>query len=153
MLPYLEDPSPVVASAQLFSAGTGLYTVREAALYARLHPTVLNRWLFGNKRVLHPQIGSAGEKVVTFLDFVQALAVRAIRTQHKIALDKVRLAIEVAEKEFQVSFPLARRHTIYLLDRDIQIVPELDGDQNISKPGFGNKGKAMSDWCSPAFPA
>ncbi len=121
----------MVASAELFTAGTGLYTVREAAFYARIHPTVLSRWLFGNKsgdRVLHPQIDQEGEKVVTFLDFVQALAVRAIRTQHKIALDKVRTAIEVAEQEFQVKCPLARRHTIFLLGRDIQIVPELDGD-------------------------
>lgn len=121
----------MVAPAQIFIAGTGLYSVREAALYARLHPTVLRRWLFGNssgERVLHPQIEQPGEKVVTFLDFVQALAVRAIRTQHQIALDKVRTAIEVAEQEFQVKWPLARRHTIYLLGRDIQIVPELNGD-------------------------
>ncbi|MBS0657721.1 MAG: hypothetical protein JSR82_05665 [Verrucomicrobia bacterium] len=114
----------------LFTQRTGLYTPREAAFYARLHPSVLNRWLYGNKsgsRVLHPQLTGTGEKVVTFLDFVQALAVRAIRQQHRIALDKIRQAIERAEAEFGLNYPLARLHTTYLLDRDIQIVPQIGG--------------------------
>jgi hypothetical protein len=121
----------MIASVELFTAGTGLYTTREAALYARLHPSVLSRWFFGNKsgdRVLHPQIADEGERVVTFIDFVQALAVRAIRQQHRIALDKVRTAIETAEKQFGLKWPLARKHTTYLLGREIQIVPEIGGN-------------------------
>lgn len=121
----------MIAPANLFTAGTGLYTPREAALYARLHPSVLSRWLFGNKsgdRVLAPQISENEKRVVTFLDFVQALAIRSIRQQHHISLDKIRTAIDRAENDFNVKWPLARRHTTYLLDRDIQIVPEIGGD-------------------------
>ena len=120
----------MVSTANLFTAGTGLYTLREAALYARLHPSVLSRWLYGNKsgeRVLAPQIDGE-RRVVTFLDFAQSLAIRAIRQQHHISLDKIRTAIDCAENEFGVKWPLARQHTTYLLGRDIQIVPEAGGN-------------------------
>lgn len=47
----------------IFTEHTGLYTPREAAFYARMHPSVLNRWLFGNKSgnwVLQPQREAQG---------------------------------------------------------------------------------------------
>jgi uncharacterized protein (DUF433 family) len=117
------------AASTLFTAGTGLYTPREAALYARLHPSMLTRWLYGNKsgeRVVTPQLDGE-ERVVTFLDFVQTLAIRSIRQQHHISLDKIRTAIDQAENVYGVRWPLARKHTTYLLGRDIQIVPEAGG--------------------------
>jgi hypothetical protein len=120
----------MVTVAEIFTAGTGLYTPREAALYARLHPSVLTRWLYGNKcgeRVVSPQF-DRDQRVVTFLDFVQTLAIRAIRQQHHISLDKIRTAIDTAENTFGVQWPLARKHTTYLLGRDIQIVPEAGGN-------------------------
>ena len=83
----------MLATPELLTAGTGLYTLPEAALYSRLHPAVLGRWLFGNKsggRVLSPQIADDEQRAVTFLDFVQALAVRSIRQQHRLSLDKIR---------------------------------------------------------------
>ena len=76
--------------------------------------------------MLAPQMDSE-HRVVTFLDFVQALAIRAIRQHHHISLDKIRTAIDRAENEFKVQWPLARKHTIYLLGRDIQIVLEAGG--------------------------
>ena len=121
----------MVAPLDPFTAGLGFYTPREAAFYARLHPSVLGRWLFGSKsgsRVLNPQFTETEEKVVTFLDFVQALAIRAIRQQHRISLEKIRSAIVHAEQKFEMKWPLARRHTTYLLGRDIQIVPQIGGN-------------------------
>jgi uncharacterized protein (DUF433 family) len=121
----------MVAPTKLFTAGTGLFTPREAALYARIPVSVVSRWFFGNKsgtRVLEPELVDSDERIITFLDFVQTLAIRAIRQHHRISLEKIRSAIEVAEKEFGLRCPLARRHTTYLLGRDIQIVPQLGGD-------------------------
>lgn len=121
----------MVADAKLFTAGTGIYTPAEAALYARINTATLNRWLFGNRMgqpVVRPQVSDAGERVVTFLDFVQAMAVRAIRVQHHIHLDKIRSAVEFAEREYGLKYPLARKHTTYLVGRDIQIVPEQGAD-------------------------
>jgi uncharacterized protein (DUF433 family) len=93
-------------------------------------PPSSERWLFGNKsggRVFSPQLAASNEKIVTFLDFVQSLAIRAIRTKHRISLEKIREAIDQAEQKFSIQWPLARRHTTYLLGRDIQIVPEVGG--------------------------
>jgi hypothetical protein len=57
--------------------GSGLYTIAEAALYARVKESLLRRWIFGDGRraVFDPQFGSH-EKLVSFLDLVQTLAIR-----------------------------------------------------------------------------
>lgn len=134
----------MASSPNIFTEGTGLYTPREAAFYARLHPSVLNRWLYGNKsgeRVLNPQL-EGERRVVTFLDFVQALAIRSIRQQHHISLDKIRTAIDRAENLYGVKWPLARKHTTYLLGRDIQIVTEAGGNP-VQVTGTGSGQVAM----------
>lgn len=96
--------------------GMGIYTPAEAAFYARVHTQVINRWLYGDKRgdrVLDAQVTLPDDKVVTFLDFVQALAIREIRTRHKIDLKRIRDAVRVAE-EMGIRYPFARKHTAYL---------------------------------------
>jgi hypothetical protein len=65
--------------------GSGIYTLREAARYALISPRLMNRWFFGDskgRRVLSPQFHS-GEKLLSFLDFVQTLA---IRTSHTVSV-------------------------------------------------------------------
>jgi uncharacterized protein (DUF433 family) len=113
----------VAATSELL--GVGLYTPEEAALYARVYPRMLCRWLYGSAAgdsVLRPQIAPREERrVVTFLDFVQAMAVRAVRIQHHIPLQKIRQAINNAESEFGVDYPFARKHTTYLVGNDVVI--------------------------------
>ena len=81
--------------------GKGLYSVPEAAFYARLRTQTMNRWLFGNNQggaVLDPQYGDES-KDVSFLDFVQSLAVRSITTSPKarrIPVQKIRQAVELS---------------------------------------------------------
>src|SRR5690349_307789 len=103
--------------AQNPKLGVGIYTVAEAAFYARVHPTTLHRWLYGTadgEAVLRPEIED--EKIVTFVDFVEALAVRAIRLEHKLSLSKIRQAVKVATDTYGVLHPLAREHITYLFD-------------------------------------
>lgn len=79
--------------------GNGLFTVAEAALYARVSPQMMARWLFGNRKgqsVLHPQF-RAESRFVSFLDLVQTLAIREIRIQRKVPLPKFRQAIRGPE--------------------------------------------------------
>lgn len=101
--------------------GIGLYTPAEAALYARIALPTLNRWLFGAGG--QPVVASEleGERIVTFIDFVQAMAVRAIRNTKQVPLKKIRDAVRMAQDEFHVEYPLAKRHTIYLFGEDIII--------------------------------
>ena len=65
---------------------------------------------------------------VSFLEFVQSLAIKAIRAEHKISLQKIRDAVRVAQDEYHVEYPLARRHTTYLWGSEILIQVEQDRD-------------------------
>lgn len=67
--------------------------------------------------------GKDKAQFLTFLDFMQALAVRNLRVKHNVHLDKIREAIAYAEKEFKMSHPFARPHATYLDGRAIAIVP------------------------------
>jgi hypothetical protein len=97
--------------------GSGLYTVKEAALYARVREPLMRRWLFGTKdrrAVIDLQFG-AGEKLVSFLDLIQTLAIREIRLQYNVPLQKFRQAIRWVKKARDVDYPFARKHFTYLL--------------------------------------
>jgi hypothetical protein len=99
--------------------GIGLYTTDEAALYARLKPAIVNRWVFGDKRsepVFDAQLKGKGEKLVTFLDFIQTLAIRSIRLREKkFPLQKIRRACDAAIERHNSPFPLAAKdHSIFL---------------------------------------
>ena len=96
--------------------GIGLYTPEEAAFYARVSTRTMNRWIYGNKqgeRVIKPQKSSDQDRVVTFLDFVQTLAIRDIRTKHKVPLPKIRDAVDFARTK-GIEYPFAVQHTTYL---------------------------------------
>lgn len=104
--------------------GVGIYTPSEAAFYARLTTPTLARWVHGDRTavpVIHAQKPENPDKIVTFLDFVQALAIRAVRREMKVPLQKVRDAIETARKTYGVEHPFAMPHKTYLLDKDILI--------------------------------
>jgi uncharacterized protein (DUF433 family) len=122
--------------------GIGLYTPAEAALYARVSTQLLNRWLFGSasgEPVLNPELADRSERLVTFLDFVQALAVRAVRVSHKVPLPKIRAAIDCAEREYGLSYPFARKHTTYLFGSDIIIKLRDEGYVQVSGKGARNR--------------
>lgn len=90
--------------------GVGLYSPPEAALYARVSTRLMRRWVYGNRQgesVIEPQLGLSEEKTVTFLDFVQALAVRRIRNDHHISLQTIREAYLRARTEFGIRYPFA----------------------------------------------
>lgn len=103
-----------------------MYTPAEAAFYSRVRTQTLNRWLFGSKhgdRVIFPEAGD-DDRVVTFLDFVQSLAIRSIRNTFKIPLQKIRQTVDLARTQ-GVEYPFAVEHSTYLF-----------GDENA--PGHGD---------------
>jgi uncharacterized protein (DUF433 family) len=105
--------------------GVGLYTAAEAARYVRARPEAIARWIHGNakgERVVRPRFESDDDPVITFVDMVQALSIRAIRTQaSRVPLPAIREAVALAEQEHAVDFPLARKHVLYYFDRAIFI--------------------------------
>lgn len=116
---HLYSPARMIATST--TLGIGLYTPQEAAWYARVHTQTLNRWLFGTKTgesVVRHEI-SGDHRAVSFVDFIQMLAIRAIRTQHKeiVSLQKIRAAVDKASEEFGVSYPFARKHVTYVITK------------------------------------
>jgi uncharacterized protein (DUF433 family) len=115
--------------------GLGLYTPREAAMYARVKTQLINRWVFGGsgEPVVRAQIGEVGEqRIVSFLDFIQTLAIRAIRVQFNVPLSKIREAFDTARTEYGVEYPFALRHNTILFGntsdpKSCNVVIELPG--------------------------
>ena len=105
---------------------SGLYTVAEAALYAKMRTATLGRWLYGDKShiALRGSLISKTEgRFLTFLEFVEALAVRTLRNTHGLSLQKIRGALEICKKEYSIDYPFANRdHKVFLVGGDLNIV-------------------------------
>ncbi len=108
-------PSPILTDCSL---GVGLYSPAEAAMYARVKTQTLKRWVFGDgqgEAAFTPQITGGEERTVSFLDFIQAMAVRAIRTQFDIPLPRIRTAVDLVESTLGILYPFARQHKTYVI--------------------------------------
>lgn len=109
----------------------GLYTITEAALYARIHPSTMTRWLQGSgqgESVVDAKFIDGTYKYVGFLDFVQALAIHDILFKFKktISLPKIREAVKRAKDEYGIEYPFARRHCLFADGKSIVIKYEKD---------------------------
>ena len=80
-------------------------------------------------------------KVITFLDFVQVLAVRNVRIQYpRVSLQKIRDAIQNASEQYDITYPLARKHTTFIFDENIWIKLEDKALRQVSGKGHGQVG-------------
>lgn len=132
----------------------GVFTPKQAARYARVTPQVVNRWVYGDNRgraVLHaqiPEFGKGEENLVTFLDFVQAMAIRSIRHDQRfkkrISLQRIRTVVDLAAEEYKIEHPLARKHKTYLFEDDIVIRLD-DGDTLIQITGRYKKNQLLNE--------
>jgi uncharacterized protein (DUF433 family) len=117
--------------------GVGLYTTAEAALYAGIKPAMMSRWIHGggaSEPALRAQLPGNQNKIVTFLDLIQSLAVRSIRIQAApVPLQKIRDAVDTIKEKYRIDFPFARKHTTYIYGKDVLI--EIPGDGLIQVTG------------------
>lgn len=103
--------------------GIGMYTPAEAAMYARISTRTMGRWVHGDgsgAAAIQAQVLDAPDKTISFLDFVQIHALRAIREQETVSLQKIRQAIDFATSK-GVTYPFARKHTTYFFNDEILI--------------------------------
>ena len=122
----------------MIGSGTGLYTLGEVAKYARMSPMTVGRWFKGDgycKRVFSLE----DSKVITFLDFVQLLAVRDLR-DYGVELQKIRDAVDRASSQFGIQYPFACKHTTFLFDNEIWIQPDGKTVTQLSGKRHGQKG-------------
>lgn len=111
------------------TAQTGLYTFREASIFARIPISTLRYWFVGNSRhapVRKAVVDDAGVAYITFQDFIEAVAIRYLRTKFRLPLPKIREAVIEAMKLYGVQYPFSdRRHGIATDGKDLHIF--LDG--------------------------
>ena len=90
--------------------GKGMYSVHEAALFcAASRHDLSSRWLYSSgqgESVIDPQFGNSEEKTISFLDFVQTLAIGRLRTDVRLSLQKIRQALIWPGRNSKQSFPL-----------------------------------------------
>src|SRR6185312_13824144 len=94
-----------------------VYTLAEAAFYAGVKKPRMSRWLFATRgrSVISPQYDFGKEdRLVSFLDFIQTLAIRDIVDQKDVPLHEIRRAIHVAENKLGITYTFARKHCTYL---------------------------------------
>ncbi|MEM8835094.1 MAG: hypothetical protein AAGD00_04660, partial [Planctomycetota bacterium] len=126
--------------------GIGLYSPREAARFARVRTQVFNRWFFGqsgsSEPVLRAQLSDQSDehRLVTFWDLVQAVGVRTLRHSElgaRVPLQHIRRIARVAEKEYELEYPFARQHKLFVFNNRVILLTEsgdyIGLDPNIDK--------------------
>lgn len=92
------------------------YRLPEAAHYLHIPRATLRSWVVGRayptssgSRLFRPVIAlpDPHQTVLSFVNLVEAHVLEAIRRQHGISLEKIRVAIEYLRKNFAPSHPLA----------------------------------------------
>jgi uncharacterized protein (DUF433 family) len=127
-------------------SGRGLYTVAEAALYARMSAQTANAWFFPTKRGIRMRdavISDDENRYLTFAEFAEAVAIRFLRHHYKVSLQGIRDAIKyVKDSRPEIEFPLTQQSSkIRVYQRHLYIY--MDGDNNnpvqISGKSIGQK--------------
>lgn len=87
----------------------------------------LSRWFFGTNHA-DPMSRSAiadednGLRRINFRDFVEALAIRSLRTDYGVSLPKIKEAIRNARDRYGIEHPFAREdHRTVFIDKDLHI--------------------------------
>ena len=115
----------MVTTLHAATEGLGVYSVAEAARYARMPTATLNRWFFGTLSAApmnRSGIEDERNKRISFTDFVEALAIRSLRVDYGVPLQKIKEAIQNAREKHGIEHPFARKdHQTVLIDKDLHI--------------------------------
>ena len=107
------------------TSGIGVYSIPEAARYAKMNQATLRTWFGGVKNrppLRETEIASSDFKAITFLEFIEAVAIRSLRVDYKVSLQTIRQAIKNASKKYEIEHPFAHRdHRTVLIGRDLHI--------------------------------
>jgi uncharacterized protein (DUF433 family) len=120
----------MIATAGSVLTSNGIYTRSQAAYLARLRPQTVSKWFTDTPRLgpaVHREHTENGDRVVSFVDLVQLMAVRAIRNTRVISLQKIREAAARAD-EMGITFPFARNGIKVFLLGDEVVFKVQNGD-------------------------
>jgi uncharacterized protein (DUF433 family) len=104
---------------------SGLYTIGEAATYAKMPITTLGYWLYGDRK--HPalrqtRIAKDEGRFLTFLEFVEALAIRTLRHTYNLPLQQIRTALDICKAEYKIEYPFSdKEHQTSISGKELLI--------------------------------
>ena len=132
--------------ADAAATGVGVYSIPEAARYARIHPATLRNWFAGGADrapLRQSTIECAEMKVITFLDFVEAVAIRSLRIDG-VSFPRIRQALKTARDEYGVTHPFAhQKHRTVLIGKDLHIFLGDDPENPVQLTGRNIGQKSM----------
>lgn len=133
---------------------TGLYSLPEAARYAKMHPNTLKTW-FGavSDRVplRESEIDSPDFRAITFWDLIEAVAIRSFRVDYNISFHKIREALKNAKAEHKIDHPFAHRnHKTVVIGKDLHIFLPEDAENPVQLTGKLHGQKSMKP-CIEAY--
>ena len=137
----------MVTALQAATQGLGVYSVAEAARYARMPAATVSRWFFGTSLagpMSRSGITDDGSKRISFTDFVEALAIRSLRADYGVPLQKIKEAIRNARDHYEIEHPFARKdHRTVLIGKDLHIFLKEDGENPVGLTGKDLGQKSM----------
>ncbi len=144
----------MVSTFQAATQGLGVYSVAEAARYARMPVGTLNRWFFGTnlaEPMSRSEIMDDICKRISFTDFVEALAIRSLRADCGVPLHKIKEAIRNAREHYEIEHPFARKdHRTVIIGKDLHIFLKEDGENPVGLTGKDLGQKSMKP-CIEAY--
>jgi len=118
---------------------TGIYSIPEAARYAKMHPNSLRNWFAGGSDrapLRETEINSPDFKAISFLDLIEAVAIRSFRLDYKVSFQKIREAVKNAKEKYKIEHPFAHKeHRTVLLGNDLHIFLPEDSDNPVQLTG------------------
>jgi uncharacterized protein (DUF433 family) len=106
--------------------GVGIYSIPEAARYARMNVNTLRHWFVRSEdrcALRESEIDSEEFKAISFVDFVEALAVRSLRVHYNIPLQRIREALQEAKERYNIQHLFARKeHKPVLIGKELHIL-------------------------------
>lgn len=123
-------------------SGQGLYSVSEAAFYAKMPRVTLSTWFFGRSdrsAYREHSLPSDEQQFLTFDEFIEAVAIRSLRSEHNFQLSQILEALTFAEEKWGIKhlFSHPRHRAAIDNKKGIYIYLDEDGDPvQISKPSL-----------------
>jgi uncharacterized protein (DUF433 family) len=118
----------MITATEIVRNRQGIYSIADAARYAHLPLPTLHHWIrTRSSGASVNQLEGYGD-FLTFMDLMQALFVREIRSRYGISMQRIKEAIERSEREHNIKYIFARKSMVYLSGKELFLSPDADSD-------------------------
>ena len=104
-----------------------------------MHTKSLRNWFTGaggRPPIREAEIDSPDFRAITFLDLIEAVAIRSLRVDYKISFQKIREAIKTAKERYGIEHPFAHeKHKTVVVGSDLHIYLPEDANNPVQLTG------------------